>query len=119
MRARTLVLALALAALPLTGCDVPTGSGAGGGLSIVRTNADPSATTVAPGASVTLSVETTSSSPSLLYSWSATGGSLSSATGNPVRWTAPASAGVYRVEVTVTDGANAAMAAYRFTVEVK
>lgn len=117
MRTRLLAI-LALLAMPLAGCDFP-GAPSGGGLAIVRTNADPSATSVKPGQSVTLSVETTrDGQANLLYSWSATGGTLSAATGNPVRWTAPAGTPgtTYRVEVTVSDGTAAAVAAYRFTL---
>jgi len=77
-------------------------------------SADPG--TVRSGGSSTVRATVTvsdGSSPSVSYSWTATGGSLSSTTGNPVTWTAPSASSqtTYRISVTVsasgyTQGSN-------------
>jgi hypothetical protein len=68
------------------------------------TSLTPSATSVGPGDSCT--VTCTASDPdegdTLAYAWSATGGSISG-TGNSVTWTAPTAEGSYTVTVTVSD----------------
>lgn len=120
---RPLVAALLLASL-LAGCDAASLVGSAGSLSglpgsagdfaITRTNADPSKATVAPGESVTLSVET--NKPADRYAWEASGGELSSYLGNPVTWTAPAAAGSYTIRVVASAGADDAPASFRFTV---
>ena len=53
----------------------------------------------------------------LSYLWSVTGGSLDSSTGNPVKWTMPATAGDYQVTVQIDDG-NGGMDTRTETVEV-
>ncbi len=56
---------------------------------------------------VSISAEATSGSGlALSYTWSATGGSLSSNTGKSVIWTAPSSPGVYSITLVVSDGTN-------------
>lgn len=121
---RNALAVLALVALPLTGCDGAMVLSPGGGLSpvgttgsgfaITQTNVDPSQANVTPGQSLSLSV--TTSRPADRYSWSATGGSLSSNSGSSVTWTAPSAAGTYRVDVTAYSGTDSAPASFRFTV---
>ncbi|MCK4368394.1 MAG: DNRLRE domain-containing protein [Dehalococcoidales bacterium] len=69
------------------------------------TSLTPSATTVGPGGSCT--VTCTASDPdeddTLTYAWAVTGGAISG-TGNSVTWTAPATEGTYTISVTVSDG---------------
>ncbi len=60
---------------------------------ILQLSLSASSTTVTSGDSATIMATVTTSdgsSPSVSYAWSATGGSLSSASSNPVTWTAPA-----------------------------
>lgn len=123
---RWLTFAACLAAPSLGGCTdlagvllSPGGIGStssSGGLSII-TNADPSSKLVSPGDQVTLSVRVTSGTGSVTYAWSASGGSLSSSSGNPVVWTAPSAPGNYSIQVTVSDGTNEAPGAFGFTVQ--
>jgi hypothetical protein len=119
---RFVCAAAALASLTMTGCTDAAGllmqvpGALGSGLSI-RMEADPSSTTVTAGQAVTLSVIATNpSGGALTYSWSATGGSLSSTGGSTVRWTAPGAGGSYTVNVSVSNGKDSAPGAYRFTV---
>ncbi len=59
------------------------------------------------GSTVNISVEAISSSgANLNYTWSASGGSLSSNSGRAVVWTAPMSSGIYTITLTVSDGTN-------------
>lgn len=116
---------VALVALPLTGCDGAMVLAPGGGLSpigttgssfaITATNVDPSTVNVTAGQSLSLSVTTSRTADR--FSWSATGGQLSSTSGSSVTWTAPSAAGTYRVDVTAYAGAESAPASFRFTVK--
>lgn len=130
-RSKTALMASLLASLWLTGCTdgvmvLPNGTGGslGGsgsgssGLVITRANIDPSTVRVSPGQSLTLSVETSNpNGGSLYYSWSASGGSFSSTSGNPVRWTAPGNAGRVRVVVYVNNGRETTQAEFGFNVQ--
>ncbi|WP_233261598.1 kelch repeat-containing protein [Vitiosangium sp. GDMCC 1.1324] len=64
-----------------------------------------SSTTVAPGGFITL--QATAHDPNagdvLTYSWSSTAGSFSSASASSTSWTAPRTAGIQRLTITVTD----------------
>ncbi len=53
----------------------------------------------------------------LSYSWSVTGGSLDSSSGNPIKWTMPGTAGDYDITVEVDDG-NGGTDTLTETVEV-
>lgn len=103
----------------LSACDTLTLPGelgtSTGGLSITRTSADPSKTSVAPGERITLSVEAESTSGATLsYRWTATGGQISGS-GATVTWTAPES-GTVNIQVEVSGGGGSANAAFRFRV---
>jgi len=41
---------------------------------------------------------------SLTYAWTVSGGSINNAATNPIKWTAPAAAGSYSIQVKITDG---------------
>ncbi len=65
-----------------------------------------SSTTIGTGGYSMITCEATSrvgSSESLSYSWSCSGGTLSSSVGKTIQWTAPATAGTYTIAVTVSD----------------
>jgi hypothetical protein len=121
MRPTHVLCVFALVALPLTGCD---GSallrpdlgdiGGNSGFTNIQTSVNPSTATATPGQSLTLSVTSTPSADR--FSWTATGGQLSSTSGNPVTWTAPSSPGTYNVNVTVYSGTLSAPTSFRFTV---
>jgi hypothetical protein len=73
------------------------------------TSLNPSASTVIPDGSCTIScVATDADGDTLTYSWSVTGGSISG-TGDTVTWTAPTTLGSYTVTVSVSDGKAAAV----------
>lgn len=74
-----------------------------------------SSITVAPSnrvvgeTAVSISAEATSySGLELSYTWSASGGTMSSNTGKSVIWTAPSTPGVYTITLIVSDGTNSA-----------
>lgn len=118
---RRFVLAACAAALitvPLGGCPLDgamVGPLSTGTITTVKTNLDPAKATVSAGEVITLWIETNLPSNELSYSWSASGGSLSSSSGNTVRWTAGGS-GRVRVSCTISSGANSRQAEYLFTV---
>lgn len=122
---RKALTVLALVALPLTGCDGAMVLSPGGGLSpvgttgsgfaITQTNVDPSMVNVTAGQALSLSVTTSRTADR--FSWSASGGELSSTSGSSVTWTAPASAGTYNVNVTAYSGVDTAPASFRFVVK--
>ncbi|MFP2905492.1 Ig-like domain-containing protein [Pyxidicoccus sp. 3LFB2] len=64
---------------------------------------------VAPGASVTLSAAAHDNNPgdTLTYTWSAPGGTFSAPAAASTTWTAPAAAGVQRIQLEVRDSRNA------------
>lgn len=120
MRPTHFLCAFALLAIPLAGCDgtaalrPDVGRIGGEGFTNIQTNIEPSTTTVTPGQTLKLSVTTTPSATR--FSWSATGGQLSSTSGSSVTWTAPAAIGSYTVNVTAFSGTSSAPASFRFTV---
>lgn len=66
------------------------------------------------GTTSTSSTETTD--PTLSYRWSCDGGSLSSTSGSNINWTAPSTAGSYKVTVVVSDGTNDDVGTQEMTV---
>lgn len=118
MKPRFTLLGIILLAamLPLqAGCDIKTqitnSVGATGGDSgsknqaptITAFTANPTNTT-APGQTVTFSIDAVDPDNDILkYTWTATGGTLSSTAGRVVSWTPPASAGTYTVQVAISD----------------
>ncbi len=71
------------------------------------TSLTPSATSVAPGESCTVScVASDPDADALTYTWTFTGGTISG-TGSTVTWTAPATEGTYTITVDVSDGKKA------------
>lgn len=125
MRARLIatLFALPLMAASLAGCDAglllapDVGGGSNlssGGLAITRFDADPSRVQTAPGDTRRLSVEANRTGTG--FTWSATGGALSSYTGGSSTWTAPETPGDYRVDVTARNGSDEAKASFKFTV---
>jgi len=71
----------------------------------VTVSADPSTVWSDSSSTIRATVTTSDgSSPTISYSWTATGGSLSSTTGNPVTWRAPtvSSQTTYRISVTAS-----------------
>jgi uncharacterized delta-60 repeat protein len=62
-------------------------------------------TNVNTGASINLTCNASDSDgDTLTYTWTKTGGTLSTTTGQTVNWTAPSTEGTYRITVTVSDG---------------
>jgi hypothetical protein len=124
LRLTRALAALALCALPLAGCDasglgglLTPGTPAGGGIAITQTNADPSQSSVSPGDKITLSV-TANHDYGVFYQWTASDGTLSSTTGNPVVWTAPASSGTRcQINVTASDQTGSNTATFVFNVK--
>lgn len=134
MRARPIaaLFAVPLLALSLVGCDAallmgptPVGGGSGipsggstivtgGGLAITRFDSDPSRVQTEPGETRRLSVEANRTGTA--FTWSASGGTLSSYTGASSTWTAPTTPGNYRVDVTARNGSDEAKASFQFTV---
>lgn len=127
MRARPIAVlfAVPLLALSLVGCDAallmgptPVGGGSGivtgGGLAITRFDSDPSRVQTEPGETRRLSVEANRTGTG--FTWSASGGTLSSYTGSSSTWTAPTTPGNYRVDVTARNGSDEAKASFQFTV---
>lgn len=126
MRARPIaaLFAVPLLALSLVGCDAallmgptPVGGGSGivtGGLAITRFDSDPSRVQTEPGETRRLSVEANRTGAA--FTWSASGGTLSSYTGSSSTWTAPTTPGNYRVDVTARNGSDEAKASFQFTV---
>lgn len=107
--------------VPLGGCplDVASLGGppvlSGGRFTTVQANVDPAKTTLASGESVRLWVTTNLDGGGLSYSWSASGGSLSSSSGQEVYWTA-GGPGRFRVSCTVSSGQDTRPVEYLFTV---
>lgn len=111
MRTRTALL-LALALPVLTACDIKTvianGTGIGGDKNhapvITAFTANPTNTSAA-GQVIIFGIDAVDQDNDVLsYSWSATGGTLSTTTGRLVSWTPPSSAGTYTVQVSLSDG---------------
>jgi len=84
------------------------------------TSLTPSATSVAPSESCTITcVANDPDDDTLTYAWTATGGTISG-TGGTVTWIAPAAEGSYTISVTVSDGkGGTATDSCAVTVEVK
>lgn len=95
----------------LTACDIKTvianGTGALGeknqAPTITSYTANPTNTTT-PGQAITFTLDVVDPDGDILkYSWSATGGTLSTNTGRSVNWTPPSTAGTFIVQVSVSD----------------
>ncbi|MNX87847.1 hypothetical protein D3C86_1197890 [compost metagenome] len=105
-----------LAAVPaLAGCDIKTivsnstgTAGSDGGNNnrpptITAYTANPTNTT-SPGQAITFSIDAVDPDNDILkYTWTATGGTLSTNTGRVVNWTPPVSAGTFIVQVALSD----------------
>ncbi|MDD4178746.1 MAG: PKD domain-containing protein [Candidatus Margulisbacteria bacterium] len=110
---KLIYFAFLIGVLALYGCgDVTT--------TISGLSASPSTVVAGKTASITCAVSAgtdTTSNVTYTYSWSATGGSFATSFGNPVTWTAPTTAGIYVITVTVTrsDG-NVSSASINMTV---
>ncbi len=117
------VLAGLILTVPLGGCplDVASLGGpptlSGGKFGSIRTNVDPAKTSVSVGETLSLWVDTNLPASGLSYSWSATGGSLSSFSSHVVQWTADGTPG-QRVRVTcvLSSGEDTRQAEYLFTI---
>lgn len=112
MRARATALLLALTLPVLTACDIKTvianGTGIGGdknnGPVITAFTANPTNTSAA-GQVITFGIDAIDKDNDVLsYTWTATGGTLSTTTGRLVSWTPPSTAGTYTVQVSLSDG---------------
>lgn len=110
MNARVIIL-LALTLPMLTACDIKTVIANGTGTptdqnrlpTITSFTANPTNTTT-PGQAITFATDVVDPDGDILkYSWTATGGTLSTNTGRSVIWTPPASAGTYIVQVSISD----------------
>lgn len=120
---------LAATCMPLlAGCVIatngisPTGNGGGPGIlsvspspgpngdapSIIELSANPS-TVTAPGQAIALTCEGVEVSGAPSYTWSATGGALSTTQGQTVTWKPPAQAGNYAVTVLVSSTSGGAV----------
>lgn len=98
----------AVLALVLYGCGAYAPS-------IIRITIDPAS--VATNGTVTMSCEASSTTAkTLTYTWSVSGGALSSNSGSTVTWTAPATVGTYIVTVTVSDGTQTTTATNNIVV---
>jgi hypothetical protein len=114
-------LAAVVLTIPLGGCPLAMDALGGppvltgGKFANVRTNLDPEKKNVAAGEVVTLWVTTNLDGGGLAYQWSATGGQLSSTSGQTVQWTAGGSGNV-RVTCVISSGEDSTRAEYLFTV---
>jgi hypothetical protein len=117
-RGATSLLLSGLCGLMLTGC---TFTSAGGNINPAASQADAnspiiqalSANPIAITKSQVLTVTIKAYDPkqqALDYTWSATGGTLSSTTGQLVQWTPPTTAGAYTISVLVTNGTGGSSA---------
>ncbi len=108
-------LIVSMIALPaLAGCDIKTqitnATGIGGSAAgtnrqptIMSFTANPTNTT-SPGQAITFSIDAVDPDNDILkYTWTATGGTLSTNTGRVVNWTPPSTAGTYIVQVSISD----------------
>ena len=94
------------------GCDIKTvianGTGVGSDKNqvpvITAFTANPTNTSAA-GQVITFGIDAIDKDNDVLsYSWTATGGTLSTTTGRLVSWTPPSAAGTYTVQVSLSDG---------------
>jgi hypothetical protein len=111
MRVHAAALLLALCIPALAGCDIKTVIANGTGIgaeknqlpTITSFTSNPTNTTT-PGQAITFALDVVDLDGDVLkYTWTATGGTLSTNTGRSVIWTPPASAGVYVVQVSISD----------------
>jgi hypothetical protein len=105
---------IALTLPALSACDIKTvianGTGIGGDQNknhapvITAFTANPTNTSAA-GQVITFSIDAIDKDNDVLsYTWTATGGTLSTTTGRLVSWTPPTATGTYTVQVSLSDG---------------
>jgi hypothetical protein len=110
-RTHALIAAFVLTLPALAACDIKTVIANGIGIgaeknqppTITSFTSNPTNTTT-PGQAITFALDVVDPDGDVLkYTWTATGGTLSTNTGRSVIWTPPASAGVYVVQVSISD----------------
>lgn len=110
---RLTILLAAAVIIPACGGGSTGARGPAGppGVTIQSITADPPV--LRPAAATTLTVSATDGTGGVLtYGWSAPAGALSSASGNPVDWTAPDATGSFLVGVTVSNAGGATAVGY-------
>ena len=107
-----LAIALSLFTPVLSACDIKTvianGTGVGGDknqVPVITAFTANLTNTSAAGQVITFGIDAIDKDNDVLsYSWTATGGTLSTTTGRLVSWTPPSAAGTYTVQVSLSDG---------------